>query len=543
MRAIKYISFIIFTWGISSVADAQIPVNCFEIESILVDACGNPEGENEMVRFKVGPNPLNTADLTVNWPNNSWLGVCQNAQTANSVAQLNATIAACGFLLEPVGGILPPGADVILVSSTNFSVAANSFSGLSDTIYIIFQCQGNTAGHFANATGSGIRNLTLDFGGCNDQVSYSCQLLTDINGNTGVAGSSADRDGAAVVYDWSGNATYVNNGCNAPYIPLTVDAGVDQNACIGDTILLSGTVSGSYTSINWTGGMGTWVNTSQLQTSYIVGAGDINAGMLVLEIQTCNGVITDTVRILQTPPPQLLIHDENVGFCYGGSALLDAGPGGLYLWSTGATSQSINVNSSGTYYVNAVNSCGSLSDTVFFYVTENDVTANFSVDSISGDSPLLVSFTNSSIGANAYQWQFGNLGTSADENPQFTFLQPGNHLVILTASNGECNDTATVFIHVNNCESQVYIPTAFTPNADEINQEFYIKATCSYRVLITIFDRWGNEVHSWNDIAQGWSGLNTAGNVMPVGVYVYLFELEDLNGIRTTYRGVLNLIK
>jgi len=543
MKTYNYILFFLFLGSICPTICSQTPTHCFEIESILVDACGNPEGENEMVRFKVGPSPLNTASLTVNWPNNSWLGTCQNAQTANSVSQLNASITACGFLLEPTGGILPAGADVILVSSTNFSVTANSFAELSDTVYIIFQCQGNTTGHFANATGSGIRSLTLDFGGCTDQVNYSCQLLTDINGNTGAAGSGTDRDGAAVIYDWSGNATYINNGCTAPYIPLIVNAGINQNACIGDTIQLNGNVSGNYTGVNWYGGTGTWINNNQLNASYIVGAGDATAGVLILEIQTCNGSVMDTVSVLPMPLPQLSIHDENISFCIGSNVLLSAGPGGPFIWNTGDTTPTVNINSSGTYYVNAVNACGNLSDTVFFYITEANVVANFITDSISGNSPLIVNFTNQSTGAIDYNWQFGNIGNSTDENPQFTFIQPGNHLVLLTASNGDCVDTASIIIHVNSCESQVYIPNAFTPNLDEVNPIFYIKAVCSFRTQITIFDRWGKEVFTWNDITSGWNGLNNSGNAMPAGVYVYLFEFEDLNGNKTTHRGHINLIR
>jgi len=41
----------------TNVAFSQVPTTCFEIESILADACGSPEGENEMVRFKVGSSP------------------------------------------------------------------------------------------------------------------------------------------------------------------------------------------------------------------------------------------------------------------------------------------------------------------------------------------------------------------------------------------------------------------------------------------------------------------------------------------------------
>jgi gliding motility-associated-like protein len=521
----------------------QTPSTCFEIESILVDACGTPEGENEMVRFTVGPNPLNTATLNVNWPNNSWLGACQNAITAGNVAQLNTSITACGFLLEPPGGLIPAGASVILVTSTNFSAVANSFAGLSDTIYIIFQCQGNTTGHFANATGTGLRTLTMDFSGCSDNVSYSCQLLEDVFGNTGTAGASTDRDGAVVIYDWAGNADYLNFGCSAPYIPLIVNAGNDQPACMGDTINLNGWVNGNYVSVNWTGGSGTWIIDDQLNAQYIVGANDFSSGFLVMNVQTCNGNVSDTLQILATSPPAINSHTEYFTICDNENVVLDAGPGGPFIWSTGATGSTITVGIEGTYFVNAVNSCGALSDTVFFYLDEVDVVAGFMVDSLSGNSPLEVQFTNQSQDASLYSWIFGTEGSSAEANPSFTFIHPGDHLVLLNASNGNCNDTASIIIHVNSCESFIYIPNSFTPNLDEINPEFFISSTCSYRSVITIFDRWGREIYSWTDVGQGWDGTHSSGALMPQGVYVYLFESEDLNGVRTIYRGHLNLLR
>lgn len=522
---------------------AQTPTTCFEIESILVDACGNPEGENEMVRFKVGPNPLNTSTLTVNWPNNGWLGICQNATTAASVVQLNNSITSCGFILEPPGGVLPAGADVILVTSTNFSTAANSFAGLSDTVYIIFQCQGNTSGHFANATGTGIRNLTMDFGGCSDNVSYSCQQLVDVFGNTGTAGSTTDRDGSVVIYDWAGNGTYNNFGCTAPYVPLLVDAGTDPIACAGDTIQLNGNATGSYLLVNWIGGSGTWINSNQLNATYVVGMNDFLSGNLVLQVTTCHGIISDTIHIQSMPPPEINSHSENLEICGSETLILDAGPGGPFIWNTGETSQTILATSAGTYYVNSINSCGALSDTVFFFVTEVNVIANFSVDSLIGNSPLWVNFTNHSTDATEYHWIFGNEGASTESDPTFSFVHPGDHLVILTSTNGDCSDTASVIIHVNACEGDVYIPNSFTPNLDEINPQFYVYARCSYRANITIFDRWGREIYSWNDITKGWNGQNQSGTNMPVGVYVYRVETLDLDGITTVYQGQLNLIR
>ena len=95
---------------------AQIPTKCLEIESILVDACnpsslcpGSSEGQNEMVRFRVGPADIALGDLEADWPNNNWRGLVQNGTTASITSQLNATIASCGRLIEPPLGIIPAG--------------------------------------------------------------------------------------------------------------------------------------------------------------------------------------------------------------------------------------------------------------------------------------------------------------------------------------------------------------------------------------------------------------------------------------------------
>lgn len=204
---LSIVTFLLFQIGNSQV------ISCFEIESILVDACApsGAEGQNEMVRFKVGPNALNTSNLSVGWATvaNSWDGVCQDASTALKVSQLNQTIQSCGILIEPTGGVLPANSKVILITGINFDVPSNSFAGLSDSVYVLFHCSASSSGNFANG-GTGIRTLNMDFAvpsSCSDQVSYDRSLL--------VGG-----DGSTVNFGLDGTASYINNGCIAPFTPL-----------------------------------------------------------------------------------------------------------------------------------------------------------------------------------------------------------------------------------------------------------------------------------------------------------------------------------
>jgi gliding motility-associated-like protein len=203
---------------------------CVQINSIFVNSCTvgtgtgfcDSEGYNEMFTFTVGSSDLNVSDIAVVWPNNTFQGWCSNALTALKTDSLNNTIiSSCGFLLEPPGGVIPAGAEVIVLTSENFCVAANSFEGLADTMYIIYQCNGVSTGYFANTLTSGqTRTLTVN-------VSGSC---------TGSASATYDSaipvvDGATALFDEFGNVSYVVNGCNAPVITQNPFWSFSTNVC------------------------------------------------------------------------------------------------------------------------------------------------------------------------------------------------------------------------------------------------------------------------------------------------------------------------
>ena len=291
-------SLIVLLFIVFSVFSSQKTFSqCIDIESILVGACssGTNEGFNEMVRFKIGPVPQNINNLVVTWPNLTWRGIIQSPATQAKVDALNVDIIAAGVglcsyrLKEPPGGIIPANASVILVTSYLMDTTLNTFGVLTSDIYIIFQDNPTvTTGHFANS-GTGIRSLSMTFGGsCSDTVSYDRSLLV-----SGTSGS----DGATVLYDTSGTATYVNNGCVAPVPLFTVDAGTAPSVCPGVTISLSGTVEGQQ-SVAWSAPSGSFSSSNTAATSYTVGPGVTGNVVLTLTAtNSCGLVITDTVTL------------------------------------------------------------------------------------------------------------------------------------------------------------------------------------------------------------------------------------------------------
>jgi len=207
------------------------PCSCYEIESILVDACDEGvEGENEMFRFTVGGGDLNTSDIFIDWPNNPWKGVCQNAATDSIVAGINATVTLPGQVVQPVGGVIPAGATVMFFTSTAFDFSKFDFSALNYTLYAVFQCEGNTQGHFGNHTSTGDKTLVLECGsGCHSEtVTYNADSL--------YAG-----DGATVDFDVPGTPTYSDSGYCASvpiFDVLPIDLIFFKSICDGNSAVL-----------------------------------------------------------------------------------------------------------------------------------------------------------------------------------------------------------------------------------------------------------------------------------------------------------------
>ncbi len=350
----------------------QAKAQCFQIQSILVDACAGPqEGQNEMVTFQVGSAALNAANLSVNWPNNSWLGLTKNASTAADVATVNSTIVGCGFLKEPTANILPANAKVILITSSAWSPLAQSFAGLTDTLYIIFQTAGNTAGHFANyQSGGGLRTLSMSFSSpssCNDVVTYDRGLLVNQAGNIG------SQDGGSVEFSPAGTPSYVNHGCQAPFIPLSVDAGNNKTICVGATQNFTATASGAFTSVNWSlgaGAVGSFAPTNSLVTTYTPGTGETGTIKLYCTIsKSCGSQTTsvkDSVLLNIIPLPTVTVNPSVVSLCSGQTATVQANTNTVvtYTWSTGVNTNTAALNAAGVYTVNVSNSCGNSSATV-----------------------------------------------------------------------------------------------------------------------------------------------------------------------------------
>jgi gliding motility-associated-like protein len=139
---------------------------------------------------------------------------------------------------------------------------------------------------------------------------------------------------------------------------------------------------------------------------------------------------------------------------------------------------------------------------------------------------------NNSSNAYTYFWNFGD-GTNNDSifSPEHTFPEnAGTYLVSLEVSNEiGCMDSTSQSIVIEH-DPVVFIPNAFTPDEDDLNNEFTAvfpenMKLASYEMFI--YDRWGELVFYSQDPKEGWDG-SLAGYDAPDGVYSYLVKYKEL---------------
>ncbi|MEM6770641.1 MAG: gliding motility-associated C-terminal domain-containing protein, partial [Bacteroidota bacterium] len=98
---------------------------------------------------------------------------------------------------------------------------------------------------------------------------------------------------------------------------------------------------------------------------------------------------------------------------------------------------------------------------------------------------------------------------------------------------------------------RVYFATAFSPNADGVNDNFSLQGAIPNVTIIEnleVFDRWGNQVFAGsdlvpNDLSQGWNGEDLKGERAPAGTYVYTGRVRFLDGEVRNYKGSLVLVR
>jgi gliding motility-associated-like protein len=157
---------------------------------------------------------------------------------------------------------------------------------------------------------------------------------------------------------------------------------------------------------------------------------------------------------------------------------------------------------------------------------------------------LPVTFQNLLLMENvSYEWDFGD-GTILEGvlHPNHTYAEPGNYMVLLTATDADGCKYTTWRLLVIPEEVYIYIPNAFTPDGNEHNNDFQAVITGLSEFEIGIFNRWGEQFFHSSDPNFKWDGT-CRGEKCPDGTYIYVITYTPLSGPRNSLTGHVNLLR
>lgn len=290
-----------------------------------------------------------------------------------------------------------------------------------------------------------------------------------------------------------------------------------QSACEGDSLWLTPATGGPADFI--------WSNGATTDSILIGSSGEY----VVTASNKCNAV-SGAFNITISPLPEMEILQEDTVRCEGDSILLEARVvANNFQWNTGATDTTILVRESGIYTVTGENDCGLRSDNaqVEFQLPPALELGETQVICPGETVTLEVRTTATDL-----VWENGLTETTREVNA------PGQFFVEVTDDLGCTNNDSVAVI---NCPS-IWIPNAFTPNANDRNEIFKPigQSLDDYRFFI--YNRWGERIFSTSDLNMGWDGVQN-GQLAPPGVYTWRIEFISIDGHQKVRIGQLQLIR
>ena len=343
------------------------------------------------------------------------LGFCQGSSTTLSVGNFNSYLWSTGAT----------GSNSIIVTTANtYAVTVTNAQGCTGTDAAVV-----TVGSLPNADAGAPQTI------CSGQ---SAPLMA--SGGTGYQWSNGLGNTASVATPpLSANTNYTvtvsNNGCTSTdVVTITVNAsptaGISTSApgiCPGSSVTLTGTGTGNYL---WSGGLGT--GTTALATT----GGTYT--LTVTNAANCSTTASVNIAAYNNPVPNI---NGTTEFCLGENSNLSVGIFNSYLWSTGATGSSINVNAANTYAVTVTNAQGcSATDAAVVTVFSIPVAQTQPFVESCADIPLVLMAT----GGGSYTWS--GPGGVTGEGASVTFDDPLPGYYVVTVNINNCEDTAMTLV-------------------------------------------------------------------------------------------------
>jgi gliding motility-associated-like protein len=145
-------------------------------------------------------------------------------------------------------------------------------------------------------------------------------------------------------------------------------------------------------------------------------------------------------------------------------------------------------------------------------------------------------------GAFNYLWDFGDgtYGYEKEITHSYDGLDEYDAFVTVTSNNG-CFDVATVHLYGSVI---LYIPSAFTPNNDGLNDGFQVVGRQIESFELFVYNRWGDIVYTSNSLDDAWIGNVSGGDYFaPDGLYSWVIKVQGFDVDAEELRGVVHLLR
>lgn len=501
---------------------------------------------------------------------------CASAVTASIVVTVNP---------YPVVSLSSSDTDNVICENENITFTATP-AGMQqydfyDNATLVQSGPGNTYTTNALASGNQISVIATNNGCADTSNAIATQLIPSPVADAG-ADEAACVDAAAVTLNgtpaggtWSGSVvtgagmfdpaqavpgsyTVVYTvtdplaGCaDADTLIFTVhalpvaDAGADQSICEGESINLNASGGTSYLWSPATGLSNPAINdpvaTPAVTTTYTVAVTDANG---------CSS--SDSMILTVEPMPAADFTfttgcaGEPVQFTNSSTGAID------YSWDLGNGETSANAdvvtvyNSGGTYDVVLAVSAGQCADTITQQIdVARKPTAAFTVapaQVVVDEEP--VSFDADTNGVTTFSWDVGDGNTFTEASFTHIYSDTGTYTIGLVVTNDAgCSDTLYLPEYVEVLEpSALFVPNAFTPNGDGLNDLLMVYGSGIYNLRLQIFNRWGEKVFETRDRSVGWDGT-LKGKEAPQDVYVYKLSFNFSDKRQQKKEGSIMLIR
>ncbi len=324
---------------------------------------------------------------------------------------------------------------------------------------------------------------------------------------------------------------------------VNVDAGMDTTICLTDATRIA-TISNGI-NFNWTPSESLDDPTAK---NPIARPDTITTYIVEARVGKCRD--SSEVEISVVPYPNADA-GPNTNLCFAGTIQLNASGGNVYKWSpefhlsNALTSNPVASPPRTILYTVSVRNTSSKCPKAKVDSILITVLPKLKADAGPRDTSVVMDQPLQLLGSGGltYNWSPAIGLTNATIKNPMAFLKESRQYVLTVFDQAKCSAADTIDIVVFKVNPGLYVPTAFSPNSDGLNDLFRpIPVGMKLITFFKVYDRWGKLMYSSTGMGEGWNG-KYGGKEQDSGTFVWVAEGVDFTGKKISKKGFVVLLK